>query len=111
MVFIWDDWNLRHIAKHGVSRWEAEYIVLHAVPPFPREVGDGKQLVWGPSARGRLLQVVFVYREEDEIDYETLAFEDLIELTDAATAVAVYVIHAMPLTERMSRQYRKLQRK
>jgi|SRR4051794_9940467 uncharacterized DUF497 family protein len=111
MVFIWEAWNLDHIAKHGVSREEAQYVVAHAARPFPREVGDAKQLIWGPTSRGRLLQVVFAYRGEDEIDYGSLSFEDLIELTEVTRVIAVYVIHAMPLTERMVRQYRKLQRK
>jgi uncharacterized DUF497 family protein len=111
MVFSWDDWNLRHIARHGVSRGEAEYVVSHAAPPFPREIGDGKHLVWGPTSKGWLPQVVFTYRAEDEIDYESLDFEDLVELADETNVIVMYVIHAMPLTERMVRQHRKLRRK
>jgi uncharacterized DUF497 family protein len=46
---------------------------------------DGKYLVWGPAASGRLLQVVFVL-ESDE---------------------TVFVIHARPLTDKEKKRYRR----
>jgi hypothetical protein len=37
--FYWDEWNVAHVAKHDVTRDEAEHVVRHAKPPFPREIG------------------------------------------------------------------------
>jgi len=106
MIFSWDDWNIDHIAEHGVARGEAEFVVRHAAPPFPAESGDGKFVVWGQSRDGRHLQVIFVYREEDEVDYESLTLEDLLTLEVDGGPVA-YVIHAMDLTPKMKQQYRR----
>src|SRR6476646_8721868 len=50
-IFCWNDWNVGHIAEHGVSPDEAEVVVRGARPPFPRDRGDGKFLVWGQAAR------------------------------------------------------------
>jgi uncharacterized DUF497 family protein len=94
MIFSWDDWNTGHIARHGVSRDEAEFVVRHAAPPFPAESGDGKSVVWGQSRDGRYLQVILAYRAEDEVDYESLTLEDLLSLEDDSSPI-VYVVHAM----------------
>jgi hypothetical protein len=85
---------------------EAEYVVKHAEPPFPSESNDGKLVAWGQTREGRYLQVIFVYRSDDEIEYESLLLEDLLKLEDGAGPV-IYVIHAMALTEKMKRQYRR----
>ena len=106
MIFSWDDWNIDHIAEHNVTRREAEYVVTHADPPFPSESNDGKLVVWGQTRDGRYLQVIFVYRSDAEIEYESLTLEDLLKLEDGAAPV-IYIIHAMPLTEKMKRQYRR----
>lgn len=106
--FSWDEWNLAHIAKHDVARDEAEHVVRHAKPPFPREIGEDKHLVWGRTRGGRPLQVVFVYRADDEVDLHSLDLEALEQLT-RRTVVFAYVIHAMQLTPRMLRQYRRIE--
>lgn len=106
MIFSWDEWNIDHIAKHGVEQDEAEFVVEHAAPPFPAESADGKSVVWGQTRDGRYLQVIFVHRSEDEVDFESLTFEDLLSLEDGGGPV-IYVIHAMDLTPRMKRQYRR----
>jgi uncharacterized DUF497 family protein len=106
MIFSWDDWNVEHIGEHGVTRDEAEFVVRHAAPPFPAESADGKSVVWGKSRDGRYLQVIFVHRSEEEIDYESLTLGDLLSLEDNGGPV-IYVVHAMDLTAKMKRQYRK----
>jgi uncharacterized DUF497 family protein len=83
--FRWSDWNVGHVARHGVSPEEAEAVILSAVEPFPRRLEDDKWLVWGRGTGGRPLQVVFVL-DEDE---------------------TVYVIHARPLTEAEKRRMRR----
>ncbi len=45
MIFQWDDDNVGHIAEHGIHPAEAEYVVEHAKPPFPRTAADGKFIV------------------------------------------------------------------
>ena len=109
MRFYWDEWNLAHIAEHDVTPEEAEHVLRHAKPPFPREIGDDKHLVWGRTRDDRPLQVVFVYRTEDEIDLQSLDLDALEQLTKQAL-VFVYVIHAMQLTPKMLRQHRKIER-
>ena len=84
MLFRWNEWNVDHIAEHGVDPDEAEIVVRGARRPYPLHRQDDKWLVWGPGRGGRLLQVVFVLDEDD----------------------TVYVIHARPLTNREKRRRR-----
>ena len=63
MVFRWNDWNIEHIALHGVSPPEAELVIQSACQPFPRKIHEDKWLVWGRGNGGRLLQVIFVFDE------------------------------------------------
>jgi uncharacterized protein len=85
MDFRWNDWNIDHIAKYGVSPEEAETVIRTARRPFPRKIEDDKWLVWGQRRAGRFLQVIFVL-DPDE---------------------AVFVIHARPLTDREKRHFRR----
>ena len=45
MQFRWIDWNLEHIAEHGVDKDEAEMVVRNAKPPLPEEIGNEKMIV------------------------------------------------------------------
>jgi uncharacterized DUF497 family protein len=83
--FRWNDWNIEHIADHGVGVDEAEFVVNHARPPYPEKIRDGKWRVWGRTSRGTYLQVIYIFSPND----------------------VVFVIHAMPLTETQKRQYRR----
>ena len=65
MEFRWNDWNVEHIAEHGVSPEEAEQVVRGATRPYPRKIERDKWLVWGRGRGGRLLQVVFVLDDEE----------------------------------------------
>ena len=87
MDFRWNEWNLGHLASHGVSPNEAESVVRGARPPYPLHREDDKWLVWGRGRGGRLLQVVFVIDDDD----------------------SVYVIHGRPLTDREKRRFRRKQ--
>jgi uncharacterized DUF497 family protein len=87
--FRWNDWNRSHVAKHGVDPEDAEYVVLHARPPYPSYEGDGRWLVRGQDPGGRYLQVVYV------IDPDGQTF---------------YVIHARPLTDGEKRRLRRRRR-
>jgi hypothetical protein len=59
VLFRWNQWNIEHLAGHGVDPDEAEEVVRAARRPYPRRIGD-KWLVWGPGRGGRLLQIIFV---------------------------------------------------
>jgi uncharacterized DUF497 family protein len=85
MDFRWNDWNVEHIATHGVSPEEAERVIRGARNPFPRKINDDKWLVWGRGRGDRFLQVIFV-------------------LDPDAT---IYVIHARPLTHAEKRRFRR----
>lgn len=88
MGFRWNEWNLDHVTKHGISTVDAEYVVLNAVRPYPLRREDEKWLVWGPTPAARLAQVVFVTDEDDSI----------------------YIIHARPLTRAEMRTFRRRKR-
>ncbi len=85
MDFRWTEWNVEHLARHGVDPEAAEEVVLEARRRYPRRVGEDKWLVWVADGSGRLLQVIFVLGEDG----------------------SVYVIHARPLTERERRRHRR----
>ena len=85
MRFRWNEWNLEHVARHGVEPWEAEQVVRNARPPYPEERADDKWLVCGRGSGGRFLQVVFVVGNDD----------------------LAYIIHARPLTAKEKRRFRR----
>jgi uncharacterized DUF497 family protein len=85
----WNDWNISHIAEHGVSPQEAEFVIAQARAPFPKYVGDGRHLVRGQTADGYYLQVAFTYDKYDG---------------------RIYVIHARPLTDREKSQFKRRRR-
>ena len=64
-ALIWDEWNLEHIARHGVTRDEAmevcggRFIVLRCYA--------GRFIVVGQSADGRAMSIVI--EPEDEWKY------------------------------------------
>lgn len=88
MDFRRNEWNIDHIAKHGVSPEEAEMVVCGARRPFPRKIEDEKWLVWGRGQGGRFLQVIYVM-DADE---------------------TAYVIHGRPLDEQEKRRFRRRER-
>ena len=104
--FRWNEWNQDHIRKHGITEDEAEFVVKHAAPPFPRQVEEQKFLVRGKTAAGRYLQVIFVIDPEEEFDFEELSLADILELTEEQEPRR-YVIHARELTRREKSKYRR----
>ncbi len=85
MEFRWNQWNIEHIAEHGVSAEQAEEVVRGATRPYPLHREDDKWLVWGSTSNGEWLQVVFIIDEDD----------------------TVFVIHARPLTKNEKKRYRR----
>jgi uncharacterized DUF497 family protein len=83
--FRWIDWNIEHVAKHGIDPAEAEMVVRGARKPFPCQIEDDKLLAVGRGRGGRYLQVIYVLDPED----------------------TVFIIHARPLTDREKQRYRR----
>jgi len=104
--FRWDEWNEEHIRRHNVTKAEAAYVGQHGGPPFPKEIGHGKFLVRGQTAEGRYLQVIYVVRSDEDIDYERLSLADMIELIESEEP-ALYIIHARELTPREKAKLRR----
>lgn len=88
-VFRWIEWNIDHIAAHGVTPEEAESVVRNARPPYPKEIGDDRFNVVGRGSGGRLIQVGFIIDPDD----------------------TVFVIHARPLTQREKARERRHDRR
>ena len=110
MIFSWDDVNRDHIARHGISPEEAEYVVRAAENPFPQSIEDDKLVVWGTTESGRHLQVIYVLKWPDEISYESVTVDEWIAVEAGEVVVVIRVIHAMDLTERMKRLLRRRKR-
>ena len=79
--FRWNEWNLEHATRHGVSRLEAERLVESPGRGWPRYIGDDKMMVQGRGQGGRMIQVIYILDEEG----------------------TVFIISAMPLTMRRRR--------
>jgi len=92
-----------------VTPLEAEFVVENVEPPWPDQKGEDKLLVWGPTEAGRLLQVIFVLKVPEEIEFESLTIEEWADLGEDDKIV--YVVHAVDLTPAMKRLYRKRLRK
>lgn len=106
--FYWDDWNREHITKHSVSIAEAEFVVRHSKRPFPKKSGEGKWAVWGRTAGNRLLQVLYVERAAEDLDFEHLTLEQIAELEESSLPLE-YIIHARDLTPEEKSRYGRSQ--
>ena len=107
MPFQWDRRNVEHLSKHNVSPEEAEYVVAHAQPPYPQVMGEGKYLVWGVTAAGRHLQVIFAFKSPEEVDFFSMDMNDLAELMQKPDVPVTRVIHAMDLTPALKKRFRR----
>jgi hypothetical protein len=76
-------------------------------PPFPEAIGDGKHFVHGQTEAGRWLQVIYVYRAIETLDWSSVHWEDRGALLDEADDEVVYVIHARDLNEQEKRAARR----
>jgi uncharacterized protein len=95
LQFRWNEWNIEHLAEHGVSPEEAEYVIRNAKPPYPEYRGDDKWRVIGATEVGRFLHVVYVLDDDEDDD----------EADDA-----VFVIHARDATDAEKRRLRRRRR-
>jgi hypothetical protein len=94
----WDKRNRDHISRHAVTPMEVDFVLVHARPPYPERIGDGRHLVRGRTEAGRYLQVIFVYRSIKTLDWRALGWEDRLALDVEGADEVLYPIHARELT-------------
>jgi uncharacterized DUF497 family protein len=65
-MFVWDKENLSHIARHNVSRVEAEQVVENNPFDLERQIRNGERRIrhLGETATGRVLFVVVTVRNK-----------------------------------------------
>jgi uncharacterized DUF497 family protein len=88
MEFRWNERNWEHAQRHGVDPEDAEHAVDNAEPPYPRDLAEGKRVVWGRGRAGQFLQVIFVLDDEE----------------------TAFIIHARFLNDREKKRYRRMRR-
>ena len=64
--FDWDEHNEAHLAKHGISRSDAEDVFLgnHVLLEYQMEGNEQRWVAVGTTRIGRILQIVFAVRGE-----------------------------------------------
>jgi len=64
--FEWDKHNQRHLARHGISRSEAEDVLSgnHVLLEYEMVGYEDRWIAIGSTRAGRILMVVFAVREE-----------------------------------------------
>jgi len=64
--FDWDEHNQRHLAKHGISRFDAEDVLSgnHILLEYQMEGGEHRWIAVGATRAGRILSIVFAVRGE-----------------------------------------------
>jgi len=70
---IWDEWNLEHALRHGVSQDEVEEVC--SSKHFVIKSGKDKMAVWGQTDDGRYLLVILGVR--DYGDYYPVSARDM----------------------------------
>ena len=64
--FDWDEHNERHLARHRISRLDAEDVLSgdHILLEYEVEGGEQRWIAVGASRTGRILSIVFAIRSE-----------------------------------------------
>lgn len=104
-VFVWNRWNVQHIANHGITPQEAEFVVEHATGKYPQKIGNNKYLAWGWSDDRRPIQVIFILLASEAVDIELLDLLDRLMLEEGDEPI--YVIHARELTRKERRRFNR----
>ena len=63
--FDWDEHNERHLAKHGISRSDAEDVLSgnHLLLEYQMEGNEERWIAVGSTHGGRILSIVFAVRD------------------------------------------------
>jgi len=64
--FDWDKQNERHLANHGISRFDAEDVLSgnHILLEYQMEGNEQRWVAVGSTRTGRILNIVFAVRAE-----------------------------------------------
>ena len=62
-VFLWDGENDEHVAQHGVTTEEFEYVVLNA-DSVDRSHSSGRPIAFGTTESGRSLACIYEIIDE-----------------------------------------------
>lgn len=64
--FDWDEQNKRHLARHGISRSDAEDVLAgnHILTEYQVEGNEQRWIAVGATGSGRILVIVFAIRDE-----------------------------------------------
>jgi uncharacterized DUF497 family protein len=64
--FDWDDQNEKHLAKHGISRFDAEDVLSenHILLEYQMERDEQRWIAVGATRAGRIMNIVFAVRNE-----------------------------------------------
>ena len=64
--FDWDDQNEGHLEKHGISRFDAEDVLIgnHILLEYQMEGDEQRWVAVGATRTGRILDIVFALRGE-----------------------------------------------
>jgi uncharacterized DUF497 family protein len=64
--FDWDEHNEQHLAKHGITRSEAEDVLSgsHILLEYQMEGNEQRWVAVGTTRAGRIIQVVYAVRGE-----------------------------------------------
>jgi uncharacterized DUF497 family protein len=64
--FDWDVHNLKHLAKHGISRLDSEDVLSgnHILVEYQMEGDEERWIAVGATRAGRILEIVFAVRGE-----------------------------------------------
>jgi uncharacterized protein len=64
--FDWDEHNERHLARHGISRQDAEDVLTgtHILMEYQAEADEPRRIAVGATRTGRILTIVFALRNE-----------------------------------------------
>ena len=74
--------------------------------PDPEYLGAGKYRVRGHTRFGTYVQVVFVHRSTEQLDFEAMSIDEFVRLEKSKGPFA-YAIHARELIGREKRQDRR----
>lgn len=80
---IWDEWNIEHVLRHGVTQDEVEEVCYSR--HFAIKSGRNKMAVWGQTIGGRYLLVILGVRDYGDF----------------------YPVSARDMDQKEKRQYRK----
>ena len=108
-LYLWRGEHVEHIARHRIERHEAEYVVAHA---DAKNVGgsddDDRLRVWGETAAGRLIQVVFTFKAAEDVAYHELTPEQWDDVVSGYPVAVVF--HARDLSTAEKAVYRRRRR-